>query len=130
MQDAIRVKTSYKTVIDGLLHKSARLPSEDYQRHGIFISVHLAVGLLALASLPFFLLIADESGGRAASALSLLPIWMMSPLLSVAYLSKTGRLSRAFLLTAALTAAFVVWVASLTGGMQSPHLIWLGVIPP
>ncbi|WP_157747724.1 PAS domain-containing sensor histidine kinase [Cohaesibacter sp. ES.047] len=98
-------------------------------RHTAFVGAHLLVGLLALATLPLFLLLSRSDSSEAVSSFFLLPLWMLTPLLSVAYLSKTGRLSGAFLITATLTAAFLVWISGFTGGVQSPHLIWLGVIP-
>ena len=106
-----------------------KLCETDRVRQTLFVAVHLAVGLLALASLPIVILTATVSPDAPVSSLSLLPLWMLAPLLSVLYLNKTGKLSNAFLLTASMTAAFIVWIASMSGGLQSPHLIWLGVIP-
>ena len=113
------------SVLDGLLHPSCKSSMERRKRHGMFFALHLTVGLLALAALPFYLLAAGDVG----ASMALLPIWMLAPLASVAYLSLTGNLANAFVLTATLTAAFITWVASMTGGLLSPHLVWLGVIP-
>ena len=129
MLDAIWDKSPLRSVIDGLLYEPSKLCDQDRARHALFIGVHLAVGLLALATLPIVILMASDAMGAAASNLSLLPLWMLTPLISVLYLSKTGKLGNAFLLTASMTAAFIIWIASMTGGLQSPHLIWLGVIP-
>nr|WP_319516486.1 ATP-binding protein [uncultured Cohaesibacter sp.] len=129
MLDAIWDKSPLRSVIDGLLYEPSKLCDQDRARHALFIGVHLAVGLLALATLPIIILTASDAMGGAASNLSLLPMWMLAPLISVLYLSKTGKLGNAFLLTASMTAAFIIWIASMTGGLQSPHLIWLGVIP-
>ena len=137
MQEAYQAKSSLVSAFDGLLHMSCKRSLKDQARHRLFMVVHLTAGLLALASLPLVLLLTGV--GLAAGhgfeqstlgpELSFLPFWMLAPLVSVAYLSRTGNLSNAFLLTAIMTAAFLVWIASLTGGMHSPHLIWLGIIP-
>ncbi|PLW76975.1 PAS domain-containing sensor histidine kinase [Cohaesibacter celericrescens] len=129
MQEAIGANAPFQFVIEGLLHKSCRANVIERKRHSVFIGVHLLVGLLALASLPLIILLAEEGDAAWTSSLSILPVWMLAPLLSVAYLTQTGKLANAFLLTASLTAAFIIWIASLTGGMTSPHLIWLGVVP-
>ncbi|WP_319529384.1 PAS domain-containing sensor histidine kinase [uncultured Cohaesibacter sp.] len=129
MQDAFWSKIPFQSVIEGLLHNSGQISKEDRQRHTLFVALHLLVGLMALGTLPLFLLLSHSGASEPASSIFLLPVWMLAPLVSVAYLSRTGSLSGAFLLTASLTAAFLVWVASLTGGLLSPHLIWLGVIP-
>ena len=113
------------SILDGLLHPSSKTSIEAKKRHSLFIAVHLAVGTLALAALPVYLLVAEQTN----IAMTLTPIWMVAPLLSVAYLSQTGKLANAFLVSAGLMAAFVCWIASMTGGLGSPHLIWLGVIP-
>ena len=129
MLDAIWDKSPLRSVIDGLLYEPSKLCEQDRARHALFIGVHLAVGLLALATLPIVILTASGAMESAFSSLTLLPLWMLAPLVSVLYLSKTGKLGNAFLLTASMTAAFIVWIASMTGGLHSPHLIWLGVIP-
>ena len=129
MRDALWMYKPFQSVIEGLLHTSSIQSSVEKNRHSVFIGLHLLAGVLALASLPFCLLLARANAPEGVSSMGLLPLWMLAPLLSVAYLSKTGKLTNAFLLTAGLTAGFVIWVASLSGGIHSPHLIWLGVIP-
>lgn len=114
-----------QSVLDGLLHPSSKTSIETMKRHSLFIAIHLAVGTLALAALPVYLLLAEQT----SLSLMVAPIWMLAPLVSVAYLSQTGKLANAFLVTAGLTAAFIGWIATMTGGLASPHLIWLGVIP-
>nr|WP_321463353.1 PAS domain-containing sensor histidine kinase [uncultured Cohaesibacter sp.] len=129
MLDAFWDKSPLRSVIDGFLHEPGKLCEKDRARHALFIGVHLAVGLLALATLPLVVLASGGGFNASVPGLALLPVWMLAPLISVLYLSKTGNLGNAFLLTAATTAAFVIWVATMTGGIKSPHLIWLGVIP-
>nr|WP_321457707.1 ATP-binding protein [uncultured Cohaesibacter sp.] len=129
MLDAFWDKSPLRSVINGLLYEPSKLCEKDKALHALFIGLHLVVGLLALAALPVVILIAGASETASLSGLTLLPLWMLAPLLSVVYLSKTGKLANAFLLTSITTAAFVCWIASMTGGLQSPHLIWLAVIP-
>ena len=113
------------SVIDGMLHPSVREKGRDRQRHAIFMIVHLGLAVIGLALLPAYILTFRPQGISQA----LLPIWMLAPLISGVYLTRTGNLAKAFLLSAGLAAAFICWIASMTGGFHSPHLIWLGVIP-
>ncbi len=129
MLDAFWDKSPLRSVIDSLLFEPGKLCESEKARHAWFIGIHLAVGALALASLPIVILAATSPMDAGVSGLALLPLWMLAPLLSVFYLSRTGNLTNAFLLTATTTAAFIVWIATMTGGLQSPHLVWLGVIP-
>lgn len=125
MPQAPSASLSVLSAFESLLHPSARKSREAQEQQSIFMAMHLAVGLIAFAALPVYLLAMEV----ASLSLALLPVWMLAPLLPVAYLSFTGNLDNAFLLTAALTASFITWIASMTGGLTSPHLIWLGVIP-
>ncbi|WP_316858064.1 PAS domain-containing sensor histidine kinase [uncultured Cohaesibacter sp.] len=129
MQQTFWANGPIQSVINGLLHQSVEASLSDKKRHQLFIGIHLAVGLLALAALPFVILYLGGDASAPQMRFLMLPVWMLAPLISVFYLSKTGNLANAFLLTATLTAAFVVWVAAMTGGLTSAHLIWLGVIP-
>ncbi len=129
MQDAFWANTSLQSFVGGLLHESGKQSDSEMTRHRVFIAVHLCVGVAALALLPLVILVSDQIDPALSTPLSLVPLWMLAPLVSVVYLSKSGKLSNAFLVTATLTAAFISWVASMTGGVYSAHLIWLGVIP-
>ncbi|WP_114010176.1 PAS domain-containing sensor histidine kinase [Cohaesibacter intestini] len=129
MQDAFWANTPIQSVVDGLLHASGKESDSEKARHRVFIAVHLCVGVAALAFLPLVILLSGQLDPTLSTTLSLVPLWMLAPLVSVAYLSKTGKLGNAFLLTATLTATFIGWIAAMTGGLYSPHLIWLGVIP-
>ena len=129
MQHAFWASAPIQSVVDGLLYENGMNDDADKSRHRVFIAVHLAVGVVALALLPLVILASSQVSPSQAIPVALVPLWMLAPLVSVAYLSKTGKLANAFLVTATLTAAFIGWIASMTGGVSSPHLIWLGVIP-
>ena len=129
MQDTARVNTPIRSVINGLLHASAKQSDREIGRHTIFVAVHLAIGVVAIAALPLIVLLARAENSAVSITSSLLALWMLAPLLSVAYLSKTGNLGTAFLLSASLAAGFIAWIATMTGGLHSPHLVWLAIIP-
>ncbi|WP_319495790.1 PAS domain S-box protein [uncultured Cohaesibacter sp.] len=108
MLDAFWDKSPLRSVIDSLLFEPGKLCESEKARHAWFIGIHLSVGALALAFLPIVILAATSPLEADVSALALLPLWMLAPLLSVFYLSRTGNLTNAFLLTASTTAAFIV----------------------
>ncbi len=55
--------------------------------------------------------------------------WLASPILIALYLSRTGRLNAAHLLSAASLAGLVGCLATVTGGLGSFLLAWLIVVP-
>ncbi|SNZ07097.1 PAS domain-containing sensor histidine kinase [Cohaesibacter gelatinilyticus] len=115
----------FRSVVDGLVHPAMREQGEIADNHRIFMTVHLLIGGLALAALPVFLLLAPATHIVEAVA----PVWFLAPFLPVALLSRQGNLSHALIFSALLAASFVCWMAILTGGLKSYHLIWLIVIP-
>ncbi len=115
----------FRSVVDGLVHPAMREQGEIADNHRSFMAVHLLIGGLALAALPVFLLLAPATHMLEAIA----PVWFLAPFLPVALLSRQGNLSHALIFSAILAACFISWIAILTGGLKSYHLIWLIVIP-
>ncbi len=109
----------------GFVHESARGDSVLETRHFSFIVSHLSGGLMALSAFPLYLALA----GKPGLIESLVFIWLLSPIAVVAYLSRTGKLAMAHLLSAASLTGLVMFVAALTGGVDSFLVVWLVAVP-
>jgi cell cycle sensor histidine kinase DivJ len=114
-----------RRIIDGLVHSSAADDSLVAARHRAFIAAHLAVGLGVLLLFPIWLALA----GRPSFASALAFAWLAAPLPIAAFLSRTGRYGEAHLLSALALAGLVVWGGALTGGLGSPALVLLAIVP-
>ena len=107
------------------VHESARGDELQRTRHHSFITSHLFSGLMALCAFPVYLAIV----GKPDLMESLAFIWLLTPIGIAAFLSRTGRLEAAHLISAANLTALVVFVAAITGGVHSFLIAWLIVIP-
>lgn len=112
-------------IIDGLVHETAREDEVTAARHRAFILSHLCGGLIAIAVLPFYLVFAGMPGLVEAIAFA----WLMSPFAFGLYLSQTGKLEQAHLMSTVSLAGLVGCVASLTGGVASFVIAWIAVVP-
>jgi cell cycle sensor histidine kinase DivJ len=114
-----------RAYIEALVHPAARSDALTAARHRAFISVRLFGGLCVLAAIP--VLLAFRGAPTALEAL--LFAWLILPLAVVAYLSRTGALDRAHLLSAGMLAGVIALVAGATGGVASFAAPWLAVVP-
>jgi cell cycle sensor histidine kinase DivJ len=114
-----------RTYIDALVHPSVRGDALVSSRHRTFIGVRLLAGLIVFAAIPVFL--------AAAGAPDILEValfaGLISPLLVVWYLSRTGNLERAHLISTGLLGALIALVAGTSGGVASFAAPWLAVLP-
>ena len=94
-------------------------------RHRYFIGAHLGIGFLALCAFPVWLVLV----GPTSIAEALTFAWLAAPLAVAAYLSKSGELEAAHLVSAVIFTGLIVWVAGLTGGVHSLVLVWLPLVP-
>lgn len=111
--------------MDGLVHGRAAEDPLVAARHRSFIAAHLAAGLLALLAIPVWLAVA----GLPSAAVAIAFLLLVAPLPIAAFLSRTGRYGIAQLLSSAALATLVAWLAAFTGGMASPALAWLVLVP-
>ncbi len=111
--------------LEAYVHEDARADELTRTRHHAFIVSHLSSGILALCAFPIYLAIA----GKPDLMESLAFMWLLAPIGIAAYLSRTGRLETAHLISAANLTALVVFVAAITGGIASFIIAWLIVIP-
>ena len=111
--------------MDGLVHGRAAEDPLVAARHRSFIAAHLAAGLLALLAIPVWLAVA----GLPSPAVAIAFLLLVAPLPIAAFLSRTGRYEIAQLLSSAALATLVAWLAAFTGGIASPALAWLVLVP-
>jgi cell cycle sensor histidine kinase DivJ len=114
-----------KAYIDGLVHPSARADAHAAARHRSFIAVRLLGALLLLAAVP--LQVAWRGAPSAVEAL--IVAWLVAPLAVAWYLSRTGNLERAHVLSVGLLGALVATVAGISGGITSFAAPWFALLP-
>jgi two-component system, cell cycle sensor histidine kinase DivJ len=109
--------------LDALVHPSARQDALMAMRHRAFIAPRLIGSLLALAALPVFLALR----GVPSALEFIVLVWMVAPIATACYLSRTGRYESAHVLSA--LALIGIAVAAHSGGVNSIAAIWLVLIP-
>ena len=112
-------------VFQSLVHDSACNDPVALARHQSFIGSHLLGGFLALAAFPIYL----AAVGRPSLISALAFVWMMSPIAIAIFLSRTGRLGAAHLVSAINLTGLVIFAAGLTGGVTSFLVVWMIVVP-
>ena len=111
--------------VDALVHPAAKADALTVARHRAFIAPRLIGSLLALASVPIYLVL------RGVPSLLELAVfgWLLAPILLAYFLSRTGRYESAHVLSSLLLTALVFTVAWRTGGIASFAAVWLVVVP-
>jgi cell cycle sensor histidine kinase DivJ len=114
-----------RNYVETLVHPSAQQDVLTAARHRAFIAPRLLGSIAALASFPVYLLIRG-----APSAIELLVFaWLIAPILTAYFLSRTGRYESAHVLSSLALTGLVTAVAASTGGIESFAAIWLVVVP-
>jgi two-component system, cell cycle sensor histidine kinase DivJ len=111
--------------VETLIHPSAQHDVLTAARHRAFIAPRLLGSIVALAAFPIYLLLRG-----APSAIELVIVaWLVVPILTAYFLSRTGRYESAHVLSSLALTGMVTAVAALTGGIASFAAIWLVVVP-
>jgi cell cycle sensor histidine kinase DivJ len=111
--------------VDTLVHPSAQRDALAASRHRAFIAPRLLGSIVALAALPLYIAMRG-----VPSVLEVLVFaWLVLPMLTAYYLSRTGRYENAHLLSALALTGLVTAVAAGTGGISSFAAIWLVIVP-
>ncbi len=114
-----------RNYLETLVHPSAQHEVLTAARHRAFIAPRLLGSIVALASFPVYLLVRG-----APSAVELLIFaWLVAPILTAYFLSRTGRYESAHVLSSLALTGLVTAVAAATGGIGSFAAIWLVVVP-
>jgi len=111
--------------IETLVHPSALGHALTAARHRAFIAPRLLGSIVALASFPLYLI-----ARGAPSTIELVVFgWLIAPLLTAYFLSRTGRYESAHVLSSLALTGLVTMLAASTGGIDSFAAIWLVVVP-
>jgi two-component system, cell cycle sensor histidine kinase DivJ len=114
-----------RVYVETLVHPSAQHDALTAARHRAFIAPRLLGSIVALASFPVYLI-----ARGAPSAIELLFFaWLVIPILTAYFLSRTGRYESAHVLSSLALTGLVTAVAVSTGGIASFAAIWLVVVP-
>jgi cell cycle sensor histidine kinase DivJ len=111
--------------IDTLVHPSAQCDALTASRHRAFIAPRLLGSIAALAAFPIYVALRG-----APSTLEVLVFaWLVLPILTAYYLSRTGQYESAHVLSSLALSGLVTAVAAETGGIASFAAIWLVIVP-
>jgi len=111
--------------IDTLVHPAAQRDALALARHRAFIGPRLIGSSAALAAFPLYLALRG-----VPSALEIVIFaWLIAPILTAYFLSRTGRYEGAHLISALALTGLVAIVAAKTGGITSFAAIWLVIVP-
>jgi cell cycle sensor histidine kinase DivJ len=114
-----------RNYVDALLPVAAQQDALTAARYRAFILPRLMGSLAALASLPVYLILRGVPNEVEIVVFS----WLITPILIVYFLVRTGRYETAHILSSLSLSALVVLVAFFAGGIGSFAAIWLVVVP-
>lgn len=111
--------------VDALVHPSAQPDAMVMARHRAFIAPRLIGSLVALVAFPAYL----AARGMPTVIEIVVFCWLIAPILTSYYLSRTGRYESAHVLSALALTGLVTAVAIKSGGINSFAAIWLVIVP-
>jgi len=111
--------------VDALVPSEAKQDALTAARHRAFIGPRLMGSFVALACLPIYLAIRGVPSILEFGVLA----WLVTPILSVYYLSRTGRYETANFLSSLSLAGVAMLVAIYSGGILSFAALWLVAVP-
>jgi cell cycle sensor histidine kinase DivJ len=114
-----------RAYIDSLVHPSVQQDPLTATRHRAFIASRVLGSLIAIAAFPVYLV---TRGVPSALEIAVFA-WLVVPLLTAFYLSRTGRYENAHIVSSFALTGLVFAVAYQTGGISSFAAIWLVVVP-
>jgi cell cycle sensor histidine kinase DivJ len=111
--------------MDALVHPSAQRDALTASRHRAFIAPRILGSIVALAAFPLYI----AMRGVPSTLEVLVFAWLVLPILTAYYLSRTGQYESAHVLSSLALTGLVTAVAADTGGIKSFAAIWLVVVP-
>ncbi len=111
--------------VDALVHPAAQQDALTAARHRAFIAPRLIGSFIALASFPVYLAFRGVPNLLEVAVFG----WLVAPILTAYFLSRTGRYESAHVLSSLALTGLVTVVAWCTGGIASFAAIWLVVVP-
>jgi cell cycle sensor histidine kinase DivJ len=121
----VTILNTIRICLDGLLHPSVRYDALTSARHRAFMAPRLLGSFAAFAAFPVYLAMRGAPGALEVAGFA----WLIAPILSSLFLSRTGRYESAHMLSSLALAGLILTVAAVTGGIASFAAIWLVVIP-
>ncbi len=111
--------------IAGWVNDSAKADPLEAARHFSFIVVRLALAAMAIVFIPPFMFFR----GSLAPWETVIVVCAMTPMASIAILSRTGNFNLAFAVSAAGHVLGCLACASGAGALSGPTLVWLALAP-
>jgi cell cycle sensor histidine kinase DivJ len=111
--------------VDALVHPAAQQDALTAARHRAFIAPRLLGSFAALASFPVYIAVRGVPSTLEVGVFA----WLVIPILTAYFLSRTGRYDNAHVLSSLSLTGLVGVVAWCTGGIGSFAAIWLVVVP-
>ena len=119
------LSSPFAGVVASMVHASARRDPMLAAFHATFIATRLIGGALAVLALPVYLALWGAPDPLAVICFA----WLAAPIGIALYLSRTGRLGIAHVMSASTLSGLVIFVSAFTGGTASPFLPWLIAVP-
>jgi two-component system, cell cycle sensor histidine kinase DivJ len=117
--------TPIRNYVDALLPVAVQQDALAAARYRVFILPRLMGSLAALACLPLYLVLRGVPNEVEIAVFS----WLVTPILIVYFLVRTGRYEAAYILSSLSLSALVLLVVLFAGGNGSFGAIWLVVVP-
>jgi signal transduction histidine kinase len=111
--------------VETLVHPAVRQDAAAAARHHAFIATRILGSIVALASLPIYLLIRNAPTAVEIFVFS----WPIASILIAYFLSRTGRYETAHALSSFSSTTLIASIAALNGGIASFAAVWLIVVP-
>ncbi|GAA6157508.1 PAS domain-containing sensor histidine kinase [Pyruvatibacter sp. HU-CL02332] len=112
-------------IADWQVHLSVRGRPRQMRRHASFIRQHLTGGAMGLAGGVLFAVVTGSIDLFAVGAFALLGATALPGL----FLRATGQLAASYALSSTFFAILVGWLCLWTGGVDSPAIFWLAIVP-
>jgi len=121
----LKLLASIRDYVDALVHPSVQTDALTSARHRAFIAPRLLGSLAALATLPAYLAMRGVPSMLEVAVFA----WLIAPILTAYFLSRTGKFERAHVLSSLALTGLVTMVAAKTGGIGSFAAIWFVIVP-
>jgi cell cycle sensor histidine kinase DivJ len=121
----VRLYDLVRDYLNALVHPSVQHDALTTARHRAFIAPRLLGSSVALVAFPAYL----AMRGVPSMLEILVFAWLVAPILTAYYLSRTGRYESAHVLSSLAMTGIITIVAAKTGGMTSFAAIWLVIVP-
>jgi cell cycle sensor histidine kinase DivJ len=117
--------SAIRDYIDSLVHPHGKVDAVTFGRHRAFIAARLIVPLVVLAGVPVYVALI---GVPSALGLAFL-VWLMAPLALAVFVSRTGRLEVAYIVSAVTFGGLAITLSLAAGSGAYLAVAWLALVP-